>query len=157
MWSHKRGHVNFQNDADEGSEPFVSGIQQMLVTSLRQEGQLTLIEPAQIDALTPSGTTVGEQALDVGRWVGADVTISGAFADIVRVEADVVTAAGRHLGTYAAEAPRPDAGQLVQELVNQLAPSSASIGEICTPWLCFALRTTARSNTTVSLMAWRTC
>ncbi|MBT3346722.1 MAG: hypothetical protein HN712_17855 [Gemmatimonadetes bacterium] len=114
--------LDFDNKADAGSEPFVSGIQQMLMTSLRQEGQITLIEPSEINAHTTSGTTVGEQVLEVGRWVGADVTISGAFADIVRVEAEVVAATGRHLGTYAAEASRPEADRLVQELVNQLAP-----------------------------------
>lgn len=114
--------LDFANEADSASEPFVSGIQQMMMTSLRQEGQLTLIEPAEINARTTSGTASHEDPIDVGRWVGADVTIVGAFADIIRLETEVVSASGRHLGTYAAEAPRTEAGRLVQELVNQLAP-----------------------------------
>ncbi|MBT4097943.1 MAG: hypothetical protein HOM68_01915 [Gemmatimonadetes bacterium] len=105
----------FENRADQGSLPFVTGIQQMLMTALRQDRQLTLIEPSEI-------ATARTSTVDVGRWLGADVSIDGDFTDVLRAEVEVVTANGRHLGTYAAEAPRADGTRLAQEIVGQLAP-----------------------------------
>ncbi len=118
--------LEFDNGAGQGNVPFVNGIQQMLMTSLRQDRQLTLIEPsdiAEVAALPrPTGSTGRSAAVGIGRWVGADVTIAGDFTDIVRLEVEVVSTGGRHLGTYRSESPRAEQARLIQEIIRQITP-----------------------------------
>ena len=64
----------FDNDAGAENTPFVSGLPQMLLTSLHQYPELTLVESHQMErgreTLSKPGATVGPvDAAELGRWL----------------------------------------------------------------------------------------
>jgi TolB-like protein len=119
--------LDFSNEAGAEHNPFVSGLPQMLLTSLHQDPSLTLVESRQVskgrEALSTGGAISGSSdAVALGRWLGADAAIHGIFTEDLQVRLDVVVAAtGRSLGTYERQGTRRNLVQITQELAGELA------------------------------------
>ena len=115
----------FHNDAGPENTPFVSGLPQMLLTSLHQYPELTLVESHQIEegreALSASAAEPGPaQAAALGRWLGADAVVHGTFTENLHVTLDVVAAAtGRSLSTFQRQGTRRDLTRMAEELAHE--------------------------------------
>lgn len=111
----------FGNEATAESAPFVSGIPQMLLTSLRQHPALTLVEPR-----PPEPTDASRSAAEMGRWLGADVAVTGSFTDLLRVQLELIaTSSGRSLGRFERSGPRASLPQIAADLAAQVEGAAA--------------------------------
>ena len=80
----------FENHSSQLYDRFVHGMSDMLMTSLGQAENLTVIERVQIDKamenfrLELSGPIDAEAAVEVGKWLGADTIVLGSFSQFGR-------------------------------------------------------------------------
>jgi TolB-like protein len=115
----------FDNDAGAENAPFVSGLPQMLLTSLHQYPELTLVEShlverGRVTLSRPEAAGRPVDAAELGRWLGADAVIDGAFTENFHVTVDIVaTATGRSLGTFERRGTGRDLTPMAEELARE--------------------------------------
>ena len=93
--------LDFENRASNQYKSFVQGISDMLMTSLAQSEQVTVIERAQIDkamqnfAFELSDVINAERTVKLGEWLGADAIVLGSFTKFgktFRIDARLIDA-----------------------------------------------------------------
>ena len=91
----------FENHASEQYDRFVRGMSDMLMTSLGQAENLTVIERVQIEkamenfSLELTGPIDAKKAVEVGKWLGADAVVLGSFTrfgEKFRIDARLIEA-----------------------------------------------------------------
>ena len=116
--------LGFDNEAGRANTPFVSGLPQMLLTSLHQSPELTLVEPRQIESGRAALTTPGAQdgALDdaeLGRWLGADAAVRGVFTEDLHHRIDLV-AMRCSLSAFERTTTSTHLARVTEELIDEL-------------------------------------
>jgi TolB-like protein len=123
--------LGFDNHAGLSNRPFVSGLPQMLLTSLHQHPELTMVEPSQVEQghtmLTVPGADGGPAAdAELGRWLGAAVAVRGVFAENLDVRIDLVTMAKRRsLATFERRGTRQNLARMAEELIEEVTATGA--------------------------------
>ena len=122
--------LSFDNDAGPDNTPFVNGLPQILLTSLHQYPELTLVESHEVERgrvalLSASPLDEATNAVELGRWLDADATIGGTFAEDLRVSVELVaTATGRALGTFERQGTRLEIPRMSEELAVELTAAT---------------------------------
>ena len=113
----------FQNRASPTSDLFVAGIPEMVMTGLHQAAEFSLLDRSQVVdemqglSTAPAEATSNRDAAALGRRLGADIVIVGAFADLVDIAAETVVArTGKSLGQASATGARAELPTLVSQL-----------------------------------------
>jgi len=121
----------FENLAAADYDLFARGISDMLTSNLQTSEGIGIVERAQIDrgmeqfALEPGQRLTATEASALGKWLGADVVVTGSFTEIFRLDARLIDARnGAQLAEFAAadvrEATVDLVGNLAQELMLSL-------------------------------------
>lgn len=120
----------FVNHVEEDYGGFVDGLADMLMTSLGQAPQVTVIERVQIEtamrnaSVELSGPIDSETAARVGAWLGADAVVLGSFlrfGPVFRIDARMIDAeTGEVLAADRATGAEEDVVHMVDELGQRL-------------------------------------
>lgn len=106
----------FDNHASPESNAFVSGMPHMLLTTLRQQRQWTLVDAP---AIGPADVDTDS---DVAHQLGADVAVQGQFTEMLSLQMNVdVVASGRSLGDFEAVGSRADIGHWADRVASDVA------------------------------------
>lgn len=108
----------FINEAGAADAPLVSGLPQMLLTSLHQDPQLTLVESTGLPAEQLSASANPAEA---GRWLGADVVVRGTFTQQVQITVELTAVAqNRSLGVFERRTSRQELPQTADALADEI-------------------------------------
>lgn len=137
----------FQNGASPGSGLFVGGIPEMLRTNLCQVPGLAVVDGRLVAqgrealSLHSRAPLTDDQASALGRWVGADMVITGRFADRIEVIVDGVAGQGRReVGQVRVSAPR-------REMAAAMDRAGKDLGQL--------LRRQRRQTRTVAVLSFQ--
>ena len=101
MTTKKVAVLDFENRTSEKYESFVRAIPDMLMTSMGQSADLTIIERVQIKkamknfSIEQTGVIDTEKAVEIGQWLGADAIVLGSFVqfgEVFRIDARLIEA-----------------------------------------------------------------
>lgn len=120
----------FENHAENDFDPLVRGLPDMLMTTLGEAAELTVIERVQIDKalrnfnLEMSGPIDSDTAVEVGAWLGADAVILGSFlrfGGVFRFDARMIDAqTGEVMVAQSARGGESEVLAVVDSLGHQL-------------------------------------
>jgi len=121
--------LNFVNDAGDDSGALTSAIPEMLMTVLRQNSDLTLLDRAELESrsitaepIMSSRMSVADAA-ELGRWLGADLAVIGTFTDLLSIELEATSSAGEPLERASRVGPRTGVVELATAVAADLTSS----------------------------------
>ena len=121
--------LDFVNDAGDDSGALTSAISEMLMTVLRQTSDLTLLDRAEIgsrsitaEPIMSSRTSVAD-AVELGRWLGAELAVIGTFTDLLNIELEAASSAGEALERASRVGPRTAVVELATAVAADLTSS----------------------------------
>ena len=119
--------LEFETHAGADSRPLASGLPDMLMTVMRQNPEITLLERAATERgalarsdVRPANLSVADAA-ELSRWLGADLAVSGALTDLLDVELGVTAADGSSLASVRRTGPRTAVVELLTAAATELA------------------------------------
>lgn len=143
-WAGGVAVLYFQNQGNAALEPLKVGLAQMLVTDLKTDSELPIIERAELQAvldelkLGHEGMTDPASAAHIGKLVGAEYFVMGTYFELfgtLRIDARVVEVeTGRIVFAYGTNSPtsafltmeKDVAGELRKKLDTLQLPKSGS-------------------------------
>lgn len=128
--------LDFANLAAADYDPFVRGLPDLLATGLVASRGVDLVARVEAQAaaahfrMEPGGRVAAQGAVEIGRWLGADLVLVGSFGQLVQARTRLVEVrTGRLLAEQNTEAGQPGWDEALAELGHGAARSLSAFRE----------------------------